>query len=63
MSKKFSLLACLALIALVSSLGTGCSSTQGSMQGYSIRTYQGPLPMTDYRRLNPEAYGASTATR
>jgi hypothetical protein len=45
-------------LIVVSSFLTGCNSTQrNSVQGYSIRSYQGPLPMADYRYVNPEAYG------
>jgi hypothetical protein len=30
----------------------------GSVQGYSLRSYQGPLPMSDYQYVNPDSYGA-----
>jgi predicted component of type VI protein secretion system len=30
---------------------TGCSS----VQGYSVRSYQGPLPLDDFQFLNPDA--------
>lgn len=38
---------------------TGCST----VQNYSIRSYQGPLPMEDYPYINPEAYGLPTVAR
>jgi len=42
---------------------TGCTSTQNSMQAYSIRSYQGPLPMEDYQHINREAYGVPVSPR
>jgi hypothetical protein len=45
--------------AAISMMLTGCSS----IQNYSIRSYQGPLPMEDYRSINPVAYGIPVATR
>lgn len=48
---------------MVSAFLTGCTSTQNSMQAYSIRSYQGPLPMADYEYVNPEAYGVPAAPR
>ena len=47
----------IAAVALFCSLFGGCTSTQNSVQGYSIRSYQGPLPMSDLRNINAEAYG------
>jgi len=41
------------------SLLTGCNS----VQGYSLRSYQGPLPMEDYRYVTPETYGVPGALR
>ncbi|HEV8542493.1 MAG TPA: hypothetical protein VGR78_08875 [Verrucomicrobiae bacterium] len=41
------------------SLLTGCSS----VQGYSLRSYQGPLPMEDYSYVSPETYGVPSALR
>jgi hypothetical protein len=50
----------LALFAgvVLCSFFTGCNA----VQSYSIRSYQGPLPMADYRYVNPEAYGVPTST-
>jgi len=47
----------IAAVVLFCSLFAGCTSTQNSVQGYSIRSYQGPLPMSDLRNINAEAYG------
>ncbi len=33
---------------------TGC----GSVQGYSVRSYQGPLPINDYQYLNQDSVPA-----
>lgn len=42
---------------------SGCSS----VQGYSVRSYQGPLPMNDYQYLNQSsgssASGGTVANR
>jgi hypothetical protein len=40
---------------------SGCTSSHNSVQSYSIRSYQGPLPMNDYRYINPESYGVPAA--
>jgi len=32
---------------------TGCNA----VQGYSVRSYQGPLPINDYQFLNAESTG------
>lgn len=45
-----------ALLSVVAVLFTGCAS----VQDYSLRSYQGPLPMGDYQHLNADAYGATT---
>jgi hypothetical protein len=47
------------LFASVSLMLGGCSA----VQNYSIKSYQGPLPMEDYRHINPEAYGVPVTTR
>lgn len=41
------------LFAAVCFVLTGCTS----VQNYSLRSYQGPLPMEDYRFINAETYG------
>ena len=41
------------LLALVAIAFTGCST----VQNYSLRSYQGPLPIEDYRWVDPESYG------
>ena len=38
---------------------TGCTA----IQNYSLRSYQGPLPIEDYRYVNPETYGVPTVSR
>lgn len=38
---------------------TGCNA----VQGYSVRSYQGPLPMKDYQFLNSDAGATTTASR
>jgi hypothetical protein len=38
---------------------TGCNA----VQGYSVRSYQGPLPMGDYQYLNQDAYGSAVSVR
>lgn len=50
-------------LAVFATLFSGCTNTQNSIQGYSIRSYQGPLPMADYRYVNPEAYGVPVGPR
>ena len=44
-------------------LFTGCTSTDNSIQAYSIRSYQGPIPMSDLQYVNPEAYGVPLEPR
>ncbi|HTG42893.1 MAG TPA: hypothetical protein VK633_00050 [Verrucomicrobiae bacterium] len=56
MRKK--VLGMLGLLGLCSVL-TGCNA----IQGYSVRSYQGPLPIADYQFINQDAYGVPTATR
>jgi hypothetical protein len=57
MNKKF--LGILGLLGLCFVL-TGCNA----IQGYSVRSYQGPLPMNDYQFLNQNsAPGNTVATR
>jgi hypothetical protein len=46
------------LVALGSFL-TGCTS----VQNYSLRSYQGPLPMADHQYVNPESYGVTAIPR
>ena len=55
---RMKVLAMLGLAAICLIL-TGCSA----IQGYSVRSYQGPLPMGDYQYLNGEAYGSALSTR
>jgi hypothetical protein len=50
-------------VTLFCSVFVGCTSTQNSVQGYSIRSYQGPLPMADLRYVNAEAYGVPVNPR
>jgi hypothetical protein len=50
-------------VAVFCSVLVGCTSTQNSVQGYSIRSYQGPLPMQDLRYVNAEAYGVPVNPR
>ena len=38
---------------------TGCTATQN----YSVRSFQGPLPMEDYRWVNPDSYGVPISPR
>ena len=40
-------------------LFTGCNA----VQDYSIRSYQGPVPLADYRYVNPESYGVPVEPR
>ena len=42
---------------------TGCTSPDNDMRAYSVRSYQGPLPMEDLRRINPETYGVPVTPR
>ena len=42
---------------------TGCTSPDNDMRNYSINSYQGPLPMEDYKRVNPESYGVPASPR
>ena len=53
--KFFGLLLLLSLTFIL----TGCTA----VQNYSIRSYQGPPPLEDYRYVNPDAYGVPTAAR
>ena len=48
----------LALLGLCLVL-TGCNA----VQGYSVRSYQGPLPISDYQYVNQESYGAPALAR
>jgi hypothetical protein len=54
--KKKSLAPVLLMFAVLGIL-TGCAA----VQNYSLRSYQGPLPMQDYRYVNAEAYGVPAA--
>lgn len=56
MKNKF--FAMLALVG-VCFVFTGCNA----VQGYSVRSYQGPLPMNDYQYLNQDSYGTPMAGR
>lgn len=47
------------LLGVVAMVFTGCTS----VQNYSLRSYQGPLPLEDYRYINTEAYGVPTGLR
>jgi hypothetical protein len=38
---------------------TGCNA----VQGYSVRSYQGPLPMDDYQYLNASAASGAVSAR
>ena len=42
---------------------TGCTSPDNKVRNYSIQSYQGPLPMEDYQRINPETYGVPVEPR
>ena len=42
---------------------TGCTNPDNDMRSYSIRSYQGPLPLEDLRRVNPEVYGVPVEAR
>jgi hypothetical protein len=55
---KNKILATLALVGICLAF-TGCNA----VQGYSVRSYQGPLPMQDYQYLNQDSYGAPVAAR
>ena len=50
-------------LALLCSAFVGCGSTRSSVQGYSIRSYQGPLPMQDLKYVNAEPYGVPVNPR
>lgn len=47
------------LLVLTCVLFTGCTA----VQNYSLRSYQGPLPLEDYRYINPEGYGVPAGMR
>jgi hypothetical protein len=49
----------LVLFTAMSFVLTGCTA----VQNYSLRSYQGPLPIEDYRYVNPEAYGVPLSAR
>jgi hypothetical protein len=53
MKKIASLVALMGLVVLVN----GCTT----VQNYSLRSYQGPLPMDDYTHISAESYGAPAA--
>lgn len=55
----------LGIVGVVAFCGffTGCTSPDNSMRSYSIQSYQGPLPMADYRQVNPETYGVPLTPR
>lgn len=53
MKKIASLAGLLGLVLLVN----GCTT----VQNYSLRSYQGPLPMDDYAHVNADSYGATAA--
>jgi hypothetical protein len=38
---------------------TGCNA----VQGYSVRSYQGPLPINDYQYLNQDGMPATVAAQ
>lgn len=46
-------------LMLVCTLLTGCTA----VQNYSIRSYQGPLPMADYQNVHMESYGVPVSPR
>ena len=48
----------LAGLVFVCSVFTGCTS----VKNYSIRSYQGPIPLGDYRYVDQESYGVPTPT-
>ena len=55
----------LGIIAVLTVCGlfTGCTNPDNAMRGYSIRSYQGPLPLGDLSRVNPEVYGVPVEAR
>lgn len=48
-----------ALLVFVVGLSTGCNA----IKNYSIRSYQGPLPLEDYRYMHEESYGVPLSLR
>jgi hypothetical protein len=46
-------------IMLLCTFLTGCTS----IQNYSIRSYQGPLPMNDYQHVHMDTYGVPVTPR
>ena len=48
---------------LICSVFVGCTSTHNSIQGYSVRSYQGPLPIKDLLYVNAETYGVPGSPR
>jgi hypothetical protein len=48
---------------IATTIFTGCTSPDNGMRNYSINSYQGPLPMDDYQRVNPESYGVPVTPR
>jgi len=58
MRKKALALLGLFAAAVFCSFLTGCNA----VQNYSLQSYQGPLPMSDYRYVIPDAYGVPGAT-
>lgn len=49
----------LALLAVAGFILSGCTA----VRNYSLRSYQGPLPMEDYRHVDPDSYGIPTTAR
>ena len=45
--------------AAISLILTGCNA----VQGYSVRSYQGPLPLNDYQYLNQDAAASAVSAR
>ena len=48
-----------ALLALVAGFSIGCNA----VKNYSVRSYQGPLPLEDYRYMQEETYGVPLSLR
>ncbi|HEX7858751.1 MAG TPA: hypothetical protein VF773_00330 [Verrucomicrobiae bacterium] len=55
----------LGIIAVLTVCGffTGCTNPDNATRSYSIRSYQGPLPLDDLQRVNPEVYGVPVDPR
>jgi hypothetical protein len=56
------ILGILGFLAICSTF-TGCTNPDNDMRSYSIRSFQGPLPLEDLRRVNPEVYGVPVDAR